>query len=209
LTSNPHAPLLITGFEPFGGEPDNPSMQVCQALDGRVVGGWPVVGEVLPCVFAQSVPALSRALRRYRPRAVLALGLAGSRQAVSFERVAINWMDARIPDNAGDQPVDVPVVAGGPSAHFTRLPIKALAEVVQARGMPAELSFTAGSFVCNQVFYALLHALRRRPQVPAGFIHLPPSGRLGLADQVAAIEAVIEALASGVSELRVPGGETD
>ena len=103
------------------------------------------------------------ALRRHRPQAVLCLGLAGSRSAISLERVAINLCDARIADNAGARPAGTPVVAGGPAAHFSRLPVKALVQRLQAAGLPAELSLSAGSFVCNQVMYGLLHALRRRP----------------------------------------------
>lgn len=213
------APVLITGFEPFGGEAVNPSWGVAQALHGQRIGGWPVVAERLPCVFATAPAALQAALRRHRPRAVLCLGLAGSRSAISFERVAINWVDARIPDNAGAQPVDQPVRAHGPAAHFTGLPIKALAARVQQAGWPAELSFSAGSFVCNQVFYALMQALRRRPGVAGGFIHLPPlpeqAGQhpgaqpMALDAQVQALRLVVQALAEGVAELGEAGGRVD
>lgn len=219
ITTVRPSPVLITGFEPFGGEAINPSWEVARALHGQTIGGWPVVAEQLPCVFATSLPALQAAIRRHRPRAVLALGLAGSRSAVSFERVAINWADARIADNAGMQPIDQPVEPRGPAAYFTRLPIKALAQAVRSHGLPAELSYSAGSFVCNQVFYALMHALRRRPAVAAGFIHLPPlpeqaaqhapSRPLALADQVAAIGAVVQALAAGVAESHAVGGRID
>lgn len=215
----PPAPVLLTGFEPFGGESINPSWQVAQALHGQVIGGWPVVAAQLPCVFATAPRALQAALRRHRPRAVLCLGLAGSRSAISFERVAINWVDARIPDNAGAQPVDQPVQSHGPAAHFTGLPIKALAWRLQQAGLPAELSFSAGSFVCNQVFYALMQALRRRPGVPGGFVHLPPlpeqagahpgARPLALAAQVQALQVVVQALAEGVTELREAGGRVD
>lgn len=217
--TRPQAPILITGFEPFGGEDINPSWEVARALHGQNIAGWPVVAERLPCVFAQSLPALKAAIKRHRPRAVLALGLAGSRSAISFERVAINWADARIADNAGQQPLDEPVDTHGPAAYFTRLQIKALAQAVRAQGLPADLSYSAGSFVCNQVFYGLMHALRRRLTVPAGFIHLPPlpeqaaahvpSRPMALADQVRAIQAVVRAMASGVQELGVAGGLVD
>lgn len=213
------APVLVTGFEPFGGEPLNPSWEVAQALHGQPIAGWPVVAVQLPCVFAAAPRVLQAALRRHRPRAVLCLGLAGSRSAISFERVAINWVDARIPDNAGAQPVDQPVQARGAAAHFTGLPIKALAQRVQQAGLPAELSFSAGSFVCNQVFYALMQALRRRPGVPGGFIHLPPlpeqarahpgARPLALHAQVQALRVVVQALAEGVAELQEAGGRVD
>ena len=212
--------LLITGFEPFGGEAINPSWDVAQALHGRQVGGAAqIVAEQLPCVFAQALPALRAALRRHRPQWVVCLGLAGSRSAISFERVAVNLCDARIADNAGAQPAGTPVVAGGPAAYFTRLPVKALAQRLLADGLPAELSLSAGSFVCNQVFYGLLHALRRRPGVAAGFIHLPPlpaqaaahpgSRPLALDAQVRGLALVAQALVDGMQELQIAQGRTD
>jgi pyroglutamyl-peptidase len=217
--ADPGPRLLLTGFEPFGGETVNPSWEVARALDGRRVGDAVVVAEQLPCVFAQSLPALRAAIRRHRPAWVVCLGLAGSRSAISLERVAVNLSDARIADNAGAQPAGTPVVAGGPAAYFTRLPVKALVQRLQAAGLPAELSMTAGSFVCNQVFYGLLHALRRRPGVPAGFIHLPPlpqqaaahpgSRPLALADQVRGLELVLDALVQGVAERQVAAGHID
>lgn len=219
MPSDPPPRLLLTGFETFGGEAINPSWEVARALHGRQIGGAQVVAEQLPCVFAQSLPALRAALRRHRPQWVVALGLAGSRSAISLERVAVNLCDARIADNAGAQPAGTPVVAGGPAAYFTRLPVKALTQRLQAAGLPAELSLSAGSFVCNQVMYGLLHALRRRPDVPAGFIHLPPlpaqagahpgSRVMGLDDQVRGIAQVAAALVEGVQEVRVADGRVD
>ena len=211
--------VLVTGFEPFGGETINPSWDVAQALHGQVRSGAGITAVQLPCAFATALPALRAAIRRHRPQLVISLGLAGSRSAISLERVAVNLCDARIPDNAGAQPVGLPVVAGGPAAYFTRLPVKALLQRLQAAGLPAELSLSAGSFVCNQVMYGLLHALRRQPGVAAGFIHLPPlpaqavahpgSRPLALAEQVRALELVVDALLPGLAELQVPGGRTD
>lgn len=208
--------VLVTGFEPFGGEAINPSWEVARALHGRPLSGATVQAVQLPCVFATALPALQAALDAHRPQAVLCLGLAGNRSALSFERVAINWIDARIADNAGQRLTDQAVLAGGPAAHFTRLPIKALVQRLQALGLPAEVSFSAGSFVCNQVFYGLMQALRRRPGVLAGFIHLPPlpqqaaqhpaSRPMALADQLRAIEAVVSALAEGLPEVAAAGG---
>jgi pyroglutamyl-peptidase len=165
--------LLLTGFEPFGGDAVNPSWLVAQALHGQVIEGARVQSLCLPCVFGDAVHTLQAAARRHRPRVVLALGLAANRSALSMERVAINVDDARIPDNAGAQPVDEPVVAGGPVAYFSRLPIKAIVQALQEAGVPAEVSQTAGTFVCNHVFYGLMHMLRRRTAVRAGFMHLP------------------------------------
>ena len=211
--------ILVTGFEPFGGEAINPSWEVAQALHGQQRGGAVVTAVQLPCVFAQSLPALRAAIRRHRPQVVLCLGLAGSRSAISLERVAVNLCDARIPDNAGAQPAGTPVVAGGPAAYFTRLPVKALVQRLQQAGVPAELSLSAGSFVCNQVMYGLLHALRRQPGVAAGFIHLPPlpeqaaahpgSRPLALATQVQGLGLVLDALVQGVQELQLADGRID
>lgn len=168
--------ILLTGFEPFGGSQDNSSWAIAAALDGERIDGHRVHSVCLPCRFDASERCLREALRRHRPSLVLALGQAASRPVLSFERVAINWIDARIADNAGAQPVDVPVHAGGPAALFTRLPIKAMAAAAREAGAATEISFSAGSFVCNQLFYALLQALRRRPRVRGGFLHVPALG---------------------------------
>lgn len=211
--------LLITGFEPFDGEAVNPSWAVAQALHGQVIAGARVAAVQLPCVFAQALPSLQAALDRQRPAWVLALGLAGSRSAVSVERVAVNLVDARIPDNAGAQPVDEPVVAGGPAAFFTGLPAKAIVAALRQAGWPAELSHSAGSFVCNQVFYGLMQALAARPGVVGGFIHLPPmpeqaarhpqTRTMPLAEQLAAMRRVVGLLVAGTPELRTVGGRVD
>jgi pyroglutamyl-peptidase len=165
--------ILLTGFAPFAGEAVNPSWQAVRALDGRVIAGHRVVGAELPTEFGASVPALRRALRLARPRVVIATGLAAGRDGISLERVAINVIDARIPDNAGVQPIDVPVVRRGPPAYFSTLPIKAALAALQRVDIVAHVSQTAGTYVCNQVFYALLHACRHRREIRAGFVHVP------------------------------------
>jgi len=166
-------PILVTGFEPFGGEPINPSAEVVRALHGRVIAGAPVIGLVLPCVFGASIEALRAALDRHRPMLVLALGQAAGRDGFTLERIAINLDDARIADNASAQPIDQPVIAGGPAAHFTTLPIKAMVMALRDAGHTASVSYSAGTFVCNHVFYGLQHALKRRRSVRSGFMHLP------------------------------------
>jgi pyroglutamyl-peptidase len=164
--------ILVTGFEPFGGQSLNPSWEVARALHGLPLEGAQVTAVQLPCVFAQALPALQQALAQHRPDIVLALGQAEGRCDFSVERVAINVMDARIADNAGAQPIDLPVIAGGPAAYFSTLPIKSLVAGLKAAGFPASVSQTAGTFVCNQVFYALQHTLAGLG-VHSGFVHLP------------------------------------
>ncbi len=164
--------ILVTGFEPFGGQNLNPSWEVARALHGLTLEGAQVSSVQLSCVFAQALPTLQQALAQHHPDIVLALGQAEGRCDFSVERVAINVMDARIPDNAGAQPIDVPVIAGGPAAYFSTLPIKSLVAGLKAAGFPASVSQTAGTFVCNQVFYALQHTLAGLG-VHSGFVHLP------------------------------------
>lgn len=166
-------PILVTGFEPFGGEAINPSAQVAQALHGRRVGGAALVAVVLPCAFGEAIAVLREALVTHRPQLVLALGQAGGRCDLSLERVAINLDDARITDNCGAQPIDEPVVAGGPAAYFTTLPVKAMVAAMRQAGHPASVSHSAGTFVCNHVFYGLQHLLTGDGSVRSGFMHLP------------------------------------
>ncbi|WP_345294905.1 pyroglutamyl-peptidase I [Luteimonas vadosa] len=170
---SPQPIILLTGFEPFGGERCNPSWEAASSLHGRRIAGHRVVACRLPVVFGESLTALRAAIRRHAPALVLCVGQAGGRSAVSFERVAINVDDARIPDNADASPVDMPVVPGGPAAYFVTLPIKAMHAAVRKAGIPAEVSQTAGTYVCNHVFYGLMHALRRKPAVRGGFVHIP------------------------------------
>ena len=193
--------ILVTGFEPFGGDRLNPSREVARQLDGRRVAGHAIVGRCLPCAFGAALPALQALVDDLHPGLVIALGLAGSRSAVSIERVAINLVDARIADNAGEQPIDVPVIPGAPAAYFASLPVKAIHAGLREAGIPSEVSHSAGAFVCNQVFFALMHRLRAFPQAKGGFIHLPPlpeqaglhpGGRaMGLEEQVRAIELAV------------------
>ena len=167
------APILLTGFEPFAGDELNPSAAIARQLDGAFIAAHRVLARILPCVFGASVQALEQALDTLAPALVICLGQAGGRTDISVERVAINVDDARIPDNAGVQPVDVPVRASGPAAYFSTLPIKAVVAGLREVGLPASVSQTAGTFVCNHVFYGLMHACAHRPTVQAGFIHVP------------------------------------
>jgi pyroglutamyl-peptidase len=164
--------ILITGFEAFAGETINPSWEVAKRFDGQILSGANLVAVQLPCAFSTSLLALSEAVRVHQPNAVLALGQADGRSDFSIERVAINVCDARIPDNEGAQPIDEPVIADGPAAYFSTLPIKKMASQLKAQGHPVAISQKAGTFVCNQVFYGLQHLLRET-QVLSGFVHVP------------------------------------
>lgn len=165
--------VLLTGFAPFERETRNPSWDAVAQLDGEHVEGHRVVARCLPVEFGGSLRQLFDAMDELQPALVICVGLAGGRAQVSLERVAINVDDARIPDNMGAQPVDEAIADDGPAAYFTTLPIKAMLAALRAQGLPAEVSQTAGTYVCNHVFYGLMHALRRQPKVRGGFIHIP------------------------------------
>lgn len=195
--------VLLTGFDPFGGEARNPSWDAVRALRGARIGGHAIASARIPTSFARCAPALARAIRRHRPALVLCTGLALGRAAVSLERVAINCIDARIADNDGLQPVDVPVVAGAPAACFARVPLKAMLAAIRARGVPAEVSNSAGTFVCNALAFHLLHGIATRwPRLRGGFIHLP-AAPFQVADRPGtpsmALDTMVDALRAAVA----------
>lgn len=178
--------ILLTGFTPFDGETVNPSQQLAHAFHEQTLAGHTVIAGQLPTVFGDSLQALGVQMRKYRPVLVVCLGQAGGRSALSFERVAINVNDARIPDNAKQQPIDTPVIEGGPAAYFSSLPIKAMAQAARDAGVAAEISQSAGTFVCNHVFYGLMHKLaiqRALKAVRGGFVHVPYLPEQALATQ--------------------------
>ena len=208
--------VLITGFEPFAGEAINPSQEIARNLHGSVIARHRVVGALLPCVFGAANRELGRLLRAHGPVLVICVGQAGGRAAITPERVAINVDDARIADNAGAQPVDRPVVRGGPAAYFSTLPVKAIVTALRAGGVTAEVSQTAGTFVCNHVFYGLMHALRGKLGVRGGFIHvpfLPEQARAGqpcmpLETMVTALSLAVETALRRKRDVRAVGGAT-
>ncbi|POX43532.1 pyroglutamyl-peptidase I [Streptomyces sp. Ru73] len=166
--------VLLTGFDPFEGSDVNPSWQAVQAVAADPPPGVEVATAELPCVFGDALDALRTAVAAADPEVVLCVGQAGGRPDVTVERVAINVDDARIPDNSGAQPVDEPIVADGPAAYFATIPIKAAVAAVREAGLPAAVSQTAGTFVCNHVFYGLMHLLAtERPAARGGFVHVP------------------------------------
>lgn len=211
--------ILLTGFDPFGGETINPSWELARALHGRRIGGHRVVARQLPTEFAASLRLLRAALRESTPAIVLGVGQAGGRSQLSLERVAINLQDARIPDNAGAQPVDEAVVAGAPAAYFSNLPLKAMLLALQQAGVPAAISHTAGTYVCNHVAYAMLHWSARRRGTRAGFIHIPylpvqAAARPGAASMALeqaqhGVEIALRAATATGTDLRLGAGTLD
>jgi pyroglutamyl-peptidase len=166
--------VLLTGFEPFDGQAINPSEEIAREINDATIARHKVVGALLPCVFGAAIKELKHQLKLHEPALVICLGQAGGRAEITPERVAINIDDARIPDNAGQQPVDKPIVKDGPAAYFSTLPIKAIVQEIRKRDIPASVSQTAGTFVCNHVFYGLMHELAlHRNEVRGGFIHVP------------------------------------
>ena len=211
--------LLLTGFEPFGGESVNPSWEIARTLDGWQCEDHAVHAARLSCVFGDALRELDAAIAAHRPALVVCLGQAGGRAEICIERVAINVDDARIPDNLGRQPIDAAIAADGPAAYFSTLPIKAMARDVREAGIAATVSNTAGTFVCNHVFYALMHRLATVPALArarGGFVHVPwtheqAAGRDGapsmaLAAQVEGIRHALRAAVHTRADVRETGG---
>ncbi|MGH7915283.1 MAG: pyroglutamyl-peptidase I [Candidatus Binataceae bacterium] len=204
--------LLLSGFEPFGGERSNPSWEVAARLDGREIGGLIVKAVRLPVGTPRAVRAITVAIRRLRPRAVLGLGQAGGRPAISLEKVAINLLERRAGRESDGGVAGTPVVRGAADALFARLPLRAILHALERRGIPAALSLSAGAYVCNAVMYATLHALRERPEIAAGFIHLPYATRQAVRQRqvpsmtLEMMTAAVEAAAATIA--RVPGAPT-
>ena len=205
--------VLLTGFDPFDGGPLNPSWQAVQALDGRSVAGHRIVGAQLPTMFDRSLERLAQLLQEHGPALVICTGQAGGRRGLSLERVAVNVNDARIADNAGAQPIDTPVVAGAPVGYFSSLPIKAMLQALLAGGVRAEVSQTAGTFVCNHAFYGLMHLLAepRWRHVRGGLVHvpwLPEQGQpsMGLEQIVRGLELAIACALQTREDIRKEAG---
>lgn len=219
-TPTPISVVLVTGFDPFGGERLNPSWEICRLLAGRTIAGRRIEACKVPCEFRASVDAVAKAIDKHRPGLVICLGQAGGRAHLSVERVAINVDDARIADNAGTRPVDEPIERDGPPAYFATVPVKAMTQAMRAAGVPAQVSNSAGTYVCNHVMYGVLHFLATRNNVArAGFIHVPYAEAqvldkpampaLSIATMVRGVEAAIEAAINNATDLKVSEGALD
>jgi pyroglutamyl-peptidase len=207
---------LVTGFESFGGDKINPSWQAVSRLRKKI-GSLAVHTAELPTSFGRSTDALRGWIDELQPDIVLCVGLAGGRAELCLERVAINVQDARIRDNDGEQPIDAAVVPGGPAAYFATLPIKACVAKMRQAGLPAAVSNSAGTFVCNHIFYALMDMAAARPSpLRGGFMHVPyaPEQAAGIGgapsmavDDIArGIEIVLEVSASRTADVHTAEG---
>ena len=208
--------LLLTGFTPFDGETINPALEAVKRVKSEIAG-MEIVKLEVPTVFGESVRLVAEAIEREQPDVVLSVGQAGGRAAVTPERVAINVDDARIPDNVGQQPIDVPIFADGENAYFATLPVKAMTDAIRNAGLPSALSNTAGTYVCNHLMYGVLHHLHQNHKTAkAGFIHVPyipeqtadkpgvPS--MPLDDIVRALEAAIAAIPAHERDVKTSYG---
>ncbi len=210
--------ILVTGFDPFGGEPVNPAIETVKRLPD-VIAGAEIVKLEIPTVCHKSLRVIDEAVSRYDPDVVLSVGQAGGRPDITVERVGINVDDCRIPDNEGNQIIDEPIYPEGPAAYFVTLPIKAMVQNMQNRNIPASVSNTAGTFVCNHVTYGVCHLLATKyPGKRSGFIHIPylPQQALDKKNMpsmsqdmmVEAITAAIEAIVETKEDIKVTGGAT-
>ncbi|EKO3589621.1 pyroglutamyl-peptidase I [Vibrio metschnikovii] len=208
--------VLLTGFEPFGEDSLNPSQALLNAKEQLHVTGVEVIGCVLPVVRYQAAEVAINAIKTHQPDLVLMFGQASGRAAITPELVAINLDDYRIADNAGHQPIDEAIIADGPAAYFTTLPVKAMVEDLQQAGIAAEVSYSAGTFVCNHLFYAVQHYLAQH-DIPSGFIHIPalpeqvpvtnPSlPSLGLEPLIAAVRVMIQTCYHSKQDRKIVGG---
>ncbi|WP_076756944.1 pyroglutamyl-peptidase I [Edaphobacillus lindanitolerans] len=172
--------ILLTGFEPFLDFPVNPTMRVAEELDGTVVGDYEITSRILPVDFNRAEARLMGLIREVEPDVTVSLGLAGGRSKMTPERIAINVQDGA-PDNEGNQPVDKPINEDAPDAYFSTLPVREMVNALVDAGLPAEISNTAGTYLCNNVMFGGLHyAATERPGMRAGFIHIPASHELAI-----------------------------
>lgn len=209
--------ILVTAFDPFGGEKVNPALEAVKKLPDTISGAT-IIKKEIPTVFKRSIPVLEQAIEEVQPDVVLSIGQAGGRNDITVEKVAINLQDARIPDNDNEQPIDEKIFEDGDIAYFATIPVKSVVENIKKKGIPASVSYTAGTYVCNNIMYVGLYLIDKKyPQMKGGFIHVPfiteqavgknvPS--MSLDNITAAIEAAIEAIVANDEDIRAIGGAT-
>lgn len=195
--------VLVTGFDPFGGEAVNPALEAIKQLDGKMVAGARVVTRELPTVRWKAIEGLKTAIHEVQPALIIAVGQAGGRMDITPERVAINVDDFRIADNEGNQVVDERIAPDGPAAYWSTLPIKKIVANLRAEGIPASVSNSAGTFICNHLFYGLMHELAAEGNVRrGGFIHIPylPEQAAKLTGQPSmALETIVRGLTAAIA----------
>lgn len=210
--------ILVTGFDPFGGEKINPAIESVKKLPDTIAGAEIIKLEI-PTVIGKSVDKIKAKIEEVHPDVVLSIGQAGGRPDITVERVGINCDDCRIKDNEGNQPIDEKVAEDGPAAYFSTLPIKAMVKNIQDGGVPASVSNTAGTFICNHVLYGVAHIrATKHPEMRTGFIHIPflpeqvvdkknmPS--MALETIVKGLTLAIEAIVNNKEDIKVTGGKT-
>jgi len=211
--------VLVTGFDPFGGDKINPAYEAVKLVPD-VVCKAEVVKEELPTVFGKCGLVLDQLIEKHKPDTVICVGQAGGRSVMSIEKVAVNLAEARIPDNENQQPSDESIIKGGPLAYFAKLPVKAIVKSIKGNGIPASVSYTAGTFVCNDIMYRLLHLIATKyPKLKGGFIHVPfateqavdrPDGTPAMSVETIAkaLEYAIEATCKYDEDIQGLAGET-
>ncbi len=211
--------ILVTGFDPFGGETVNPAYEAVKMLPEQIAGAEIIKLEI-PTVFSKSSVAVEEGIQKYNPDIVINVGQAGGRSHMTIEQVAINLADARIPDNAGEQPLNEALQPDGDTAYFATIPIRAMVKHVQEHGLPCSISYTAGTYVCNCVMYNVLYMTQKKyPNIKAGFIHVPfatsqligkpaTTPGMSLTEIEKSLEYAIEAVVLGVEEENIVTGQT-
>ena len=210
--------VLVTGFDPFGGESINPAWEAVKVIKDEIAGAE-VIKMQIPTVVGKSIAKIHDKMVEINPDIVIAVGQAGGRFGVTPERVAINVTDARIPDNEGNQPIDEVIFADGDAAYFSNLPVKAMVQAIKDAGYPSVLSNTAGTYICNHVMYGILYYIQKEfPNARGGFIHVPyaasqvinkpNTASMAIADITASLEAAIKAAVENATDIKAIGGET-
>lgn len=212
--------ILITGFDPFGGEHVNPAYEAVKLLPDTI-GKAQIVKMEIPTVFGEAGKEVEKGILEHQPDAVICVGQAGRRADIEVERVAINLAEAPIPDNAGNQPMDIKVQEDGENAYFATVPVKAMVKNINDHGIPASVSYTAGTYVCNNVMYDLLYLLDKKyPSIRGGFIHVPYATEQGVGKPVGtatmelstiskALAYALEAIARDEKDIKIHMGITD
>ena len=209
--------VLITGFDPFGGETINPAWEAVKAIKNEIAGAQ-IFKMQIPTVVNKSIEKIHEKMAEIHPDIVISVGQAGGRFGVTPERVAINITDARIPDNEGNQPIDIPIFEDGDAAYFSNLPVKATVQAIKDAGYPSVLSNTAGTYICNHVMYGILYYIKKEfPGARGGFIHVPYAASqvvdkpgtpsMSITDIAASLEAAVQAAVMTWTDIKAVGGE--